>query len=93
MKPVDADSRDPATEFRRRRLHNGYESTLSLSQPSSQSSWQEKTPPAPVMDVGSTPLLPVHRQSQKSSTGSPRWLTLAIASGAFAAFNGVFAKL
>jgi len=45
------------------------------------------------MDVGSTPLLPVHRQSQKSSTGSPRWLTLAIASGAFAAFNGVFAKL
>ena len=30
---------------------------------------------------------------QVSSTRRPQWLALAIGSGAFAAFNGVFAKL
>jgi len=33
------------------------------------------------------------QQQQPQQTGEPRWLLLAIASGAFAAMNGLFAKL
>ena len=33
------------------------------------------------------------KQEQPQQTHQPRWLLLAIASGTFAAMNGVFAKL